>query len=191
MFSLYIFDMGGVVANSNAGTEPRLLPSCNDEMAAIFKIGGDDFDALTIGAIDSSEFLRRFAAKTGGEIEKDLLTRCFHPEPDRDVLGLIDTLKKHARVVVGTNTITPHYDIHIRNGDYNAFDEVYASHLIGLAKPDPAFYLHIIEREDRTPEETVFIDDTEVNVEAARRIGIHAFVFKDARQLMRDLAVPE
>lgn len=191
MFKLYIFDMGGVVTNSVGCEEAEILSSSYFDQAVLYSTADKDLDALVVGAIESTEFLRRFAATTGREIEDDLLTRCFRPEPDRAVMGLIASLRKRARVVVGTNTIAPHYDIHLVNGDYNDFDAVYASHLIGLAKPDSAFYLRIVEQENHRPEETVFIDDREINVEAAREIGMHAIVFKNTDQLMREFAASE
>ena len=178
MINLYIFDMGGVVTVDKEQADGGVAT----------REAGEDLDALVIGAIEPKEFLRRLAARMGTEIAGDLLTWSFRPEPDRDVLALIDTLKKHTRVVFGTNTIAPHFDIHLRNGDYDAFDAVYASHLIGMAKPNPAFYLHIIGREKRSPAETVFVDDREANVEAARKIGMHGFLFRDAAQLAGDLA---
>ncbi|MBT3273758.1 MAG: HAD family phosphatase [Spirochaetales bacterium] len=182
MIYLYIFDMGGVVTNNSMSVEAGVELSMASDKA------GEDLDALVAGVIDSDEFLRRRAAGTGEEIARDLLTRTFQPVPDTEVLELARALKKTSRVVVGTNTIAPHYDIHFRNGDYGIFDTVYASYLIGLAKPDPAFYLHILKEENRTPEETVFIDDKEANVAAARKIGIHGFVFRDAKTLAKDFA---
>jgi hypothetical protein len=48
-------------------------------------------------------------------------------------------------VVAGTNTLDVHYRIHAELGDYEAFAHTYASHLIHVAKPDPAFYRHILD----------------------------------------------
>ena len=90
--------------------------------------------------------------------------------------------------MVGTNTIEPHYLVHSRNGDYDIFDRVYASHQIGLVKPDPAFYTYILEREVCAPEESVFVDDAGENVAAARKLGIHGLLFTDAAKLRCDLA---
>jgi FMN phosphatase YigB (HAD superfamily) len=91
------------------------------------------------------------------------------------------------RVVAGTNTIAPHYDIHLRRGDYDIFDIVYASHLMGLAKPDPAFYTCILEHESCSADRAVFIDDFPENVEAARALGIGSLLFTGAEQLKKDL----
>ena len=59
---------------------------------------------------------------------------------------------------------------------------------MGLVKPDPAFYTHILDREGCAPAETVFVDDAEENVEAARKLGIHGLRFEGAAKLRRNLA---
>lgn len=185
--ALYIFDMGGVVTVSKGCPEMRVAAGDDDDQALLLDAAGEHLLPFETGVIGTREFLRRVGEKLGREVGEDVLTRCFRPEPDRDVLALVEHLKERARVVVGTNTIAPHYAIHVQNGDYDAFHAVYASHLIGLAKPDPAFFRHILSAEDRRPEETVFVDDTDINVVAARAVGLHAFLFSDAQRLERDL----
>ena len=96
-------------------------------------------------------------------------------------------MKNGARVVAGTNTITPHYNVHLQEGDYEIFDAVYASHMMGLAKPDPAFYTYILDRAGCPQEQAGFVDDVPENVEAAEKLGIHSFVFTNAEKLKKDL----
>lgn len=187
MVRLYIFDMGGVVSR-NTNVAPEVAAYLDFNGATMIEFARDDFTALTTGAISAGEFARRFSAKSGRTIEEDLLTRFFDPELDREVVAIIDRLKTQARVVAGTNTITPHYNLHLQKGDYEIFDAVYASHLFGLAKPDPAFYSHILDQERSLPEQAVFIDDVQANVEAARTLGIHSLLFTGADQLKKDLS---
>jgi len=186
MFDLYIFDMGGVVSrNTNVG--PEIAAYLEFDGGQMIEYAREDFRELTIGEISVREFVRRFSSKSSRTIEDDLLIRFFKPELDPDVVAIIDTLKNGARVVAGTNTIAPHYDIHLRRGDYDIFDIVYASHLMGLAKPDPAFYTCILEHESCSADRAVFIDDFPENVEAARALGIGSLLFTGAEQLKKDL----
>lgn len=60
----------------------------------------------------------------------------------------------------------------------------YREHLV---KPDPEIYKLLLERYDLKPEECVFVDDTESNIEAARKLGIHGIVCKDFDQVVADL----
>ena len=186
MFRLYIFDMGGVVSQ-NTNVAPEIAAHLDFNGAKMIEFAGDDSIALTTGAISAGEFTRRFSVKSGRTFEEDLLTRFFDPELDLEVVAVIEELKKQARVVTGTNTITPHYDLHLQKGHYEIFDAVYASHLIGLAKPDPAFYSYILDQERCSAEQAVFIDDVQTNVRAAETLGIRSLLFTGAEQLKKDL----
>ena len=57
----------------------------------------------------------------------------------------------------------------------------------GVQKPDERIYKILLERYNLRPEETVFFDDLIENVIAARELGIHGILFKDAEQAERDL----
>ena len=58
---------------------------------------------------------------------------------------------------------------------------------IGLIKPDPAIYAHHAERFGLEPAATLFIDDSEKNVEGAREAGWQAVQFTAADRLRQDL----
>ena len=57
-----------------------------------------------------------------------------------------------------------------------------------LIKPDPAIYQLLMERYDLKPEECIFIDDTPLNVEAARKLGIHGIDFHTREQVLQEMA---
>ena len=54
-----------------------------------------------------------------------------------------------------------------------------------LMKPEPEIYQLLLNRYNLNPEETVFTDDLEANIEAAKKEGIHGIVFKSPDQLKR------
>jgi glucose-1-phosphatase len=62
----------------------------------------------------------------------------------------------------------------IHDFEHRYFDAVYYSHLIRLRKPDREIYEYVLADAEILPEESLFIDDLEVNVEAARKLGMHA-----------------
>ncbi|MBQ9490998.1 MAG: HAD family phosphatase [Lachnospiraceae bacterium] len=57
-----------------------------------------------------------------------------------------------------------------------------------VIKPDPTIYRLLLERYSLLPEESVFIDDLPVNVEAGRKLGIHGIVFRSKEQVETELA---
>ena len=56
-----------------------------------------------------------------------------------------------------------------------------------LIKPDPAIYTLLLERYGLVAEESIFLDDTLVNVEAARKLGIHGIWFQTKEQAEEEL----
>ena len=58
---------------------------------------------------------------------------------------------------------------------------------VGLCKPDPRIYRHLLERTGLEAASTVFVDDAAANVSAATEIGMTALVFRDPATLRSDL----
>jgi putative hydrolase of the HAD superfamily len=72
-------------------------------------------------------------------------------------------------------------------GWIHEFDVLVWSYQLGIAKPDPAIYRHVLERLDLPAEDTLFIDDKQENVEAARELRMKAIQFSTVEQLRQDL----
>lgn len=66
-------------------------------------------------------------------------------------------------------------------------DTVIISAEVGMAKPDPRIYLLALDRLGVVPEETIFVDDLQVNVDAARQLGIQAFQFQSNEQILMQI----
>lgn len=62
----------------------------------------------------------------------------------------------------------------------------------GVIKPDPAIYSLLLERYQLKPEECVFLDDMQTNLDAAAEFGIHTILFRnyeEAREELKRLGV--
>ena len=68
------------------------------------------------------------------------------------------------------------------------FDVLVWSYQLRMAKPDPAIYRHVLKELGARPEETLFLDDRLVNVEAALALGFKALQFTNVEKLREDLA---
>lgn len=75
------------------------------------------------------------------------------------------------------------------HGFLNDFDGGVFSGDVQLIKPEPAIYQCLQSRYALEPEHTIFIDDLEANVLAARAQGWHGIHFQSANQLALDLRV--
>ena len=69
----------------------------------------------------------------------------------------------------------------------DAFDHLIISAEVGLKKPDPRIFRLTLARVGVDPQEAVFLDDSWKNVQAARRLGMHAIRFRDPEQALAEL----
>jgi putative hydrolase of the HAD superfamily len=67
------------------------------------------------------------------------------------------------------------------------FEGAVISAEIGLLKPSPAIFLHLLETHALRAEECVFLDDVLANVEGARAVGMQALQFSHARRAEQEL----
>ena len=67
---------------------------------------------------------------------------------------------------------------HARFPFLSAFDGLVISGRIGLAKPDPRIFQHLLEAHGLSAGETLFVDDRASNVEAARAVGMGGLLFE-------------
>ena len=73
------------------------------------------------------------------------------------------------------------------------FPIFFSSCFLGLRKPDEAIYRTALLVTQRKPEECIFIDDREVNLECPRELGLATILFREAQQLrsqLHELGVP-
>ena len=96
-------------------------------------------------------------------------------ESGRRVLYLSNYSTKVTRDNIEAMDFLEHMDGGIMSCDYH------------VIKPDPAFYRILIDRYDLVPEECVFLDDLEENLETARSLGIHTILVRDHEQAAADL----
>lgn len=69
----------------------------------------------------------------------------------------------------------------------NELDDYLLSGMAGVAKPDEEIFRIFLQRIDRQAEDCLFIDDTQVNIDAANRLGFTGILFSSAPQLRADL----
>jgi 2-haloacid dehalogenase len=71
---------------------------------------------------------------------------------------------------------------------FDRFRDIVVSGEVKLLKPDPAIYYLALDRFRLRPADALFVDDREINVEAARAVGMKAHLFIDAADLRVRLA---
>lgn len=148
----------------------------------------EDLIPLQEGTMSPDDFWKRFSKKSDISVEREFWSELFKQTLDKTMETFIGEIGESYRVVCGTNTLDSHYNFHINRDDYQVFEVVYASHLMGIAKPKKEFYQWILNREGFLPEETVFVDDYPENIETARELGISCFLFKNTELLKTEIS---
>ena len=67
------------------------------------------------------------------------------------------------------------------------FETIVVSGEVGLAKPDPRIFRHLLDETGFTAEMTAYVDDVPANVTVAGELGMIALRFVDPATLRRDL----
>jgi epoxide hydrolase-like predicted phosphatase len=179
---VFLFDLGGVLIE-NAGfaafqalhAEPRpSLPELKSRWLGspsvrLFEVGGSTPESF------ADAFVAEYPVGLTGAAFLDAFIgwpKDFYP----GALDLVDRLRADGvRVACLSNANALHWGRYAEALDEH-FDVVLASHLVGVLKPDAACFERALAACDASPEDVVFFDDSEANVEAARAIGMHAFL---------------
>ena len=90
--------------------------------------------------------------------------------------------------VLLSNQMPLHTEFARSKGWFSCFSRLFFSFEIGFAKPSPESYLFVLKALGVRPEDSVFVDDKQENVDGAVSVGMRAVLFKDANQLSRELS---
>ncbi len=81
--------------------------------------------------------------------------------------------------------------MHYLRSTYSFLDKfkgVVVSAEVGILKPAAGIFHHLLDNYNLIPEETVFLDDMQVNVEGAEKVGMKGIQFTDAATCRQQLA---
>lgn len=94
---------------------------------------------------------------------------------------------KGIRVGIISNIYTIFAKIVSMLGDYRGFDPVILSCEVKLKKPNPAIFRLALQRCRASPEETIFIDNLQENVDAAEQLGMKVILARNSDQIVADV----
>lgn len=96
-------------------------------------------------------------------------------------------LSQRYRLILLSNTNAIHFEVIEKNYPLlRHFEHLVLSHRVRAVKPEPAIYREAVRLAECKPEECLFIDDMQENVDGAAREGLAAIRFESFAQLERD-----
>jgi putative hydrolase of the HAD superfamily len=190
-----LFDMGGVLLTNGWDRAARRLA------VERFHLDPEEFEdrhelvlhAFEIGEVTLSEYLQRTVfyreRPFTREEFKDFLFEQSRPLPGSlDLLGELAAPRRFLIAALNNESLELNEYRIARFGLRNYFSAFFSSCYLGIRKPDAGIYELAISITQRAPQECVFIDDRELNLECARELGMHVIQFHGAVQLREDLA---
>lgn len=194
MISCVVFDLGGVVLEVDFARFFSHLPEDSGKVAReqssrlvqVFRRYEDQ-----AGEFPPESVFDSIREVIGHPLENDQIISAINAilgPQKQDVCEVISVLARHTRVACLSNTNHLHWEVLLR--DYpamNLFEVKMASHLMNCAKPDVRIYEQAAGILQLPPGELLFFDDKVENVDAARRCGWNACVFRDSSRFVADL----
>ena len=175
-----VFDLGGVLLDYAGVESLHALAKGRHGLEEIRRLWPESpsLQRLERGESTLDEFAPAFIAEWGLAIEPAAFLAEFGTwtlGPYDGALDLLATLGKDFPLACLTNMNAAYWH-RIRDdmGLGRHFGRCFASHEIGLLKPDPRVYEHVTEELGCRPEAIAFFDDTMKNVAAARDCGLDA-----------------
>lgn len=109
---------------------------------------------------------------------------------NQNVISIIKNLKEKGYRLGIFSNFTKSGAQFIKNNSLitSLFDTIVISSEIALAKPNHDAYKYLINKLDLPPQEIIFIDDSQINIDAAENIGIKSILFKNSPILKKQLS---
>ncbi len=71
--------------------------------------------------------------------------------------------------------------------NHDLFDVIIFSAEVGLQKPNPEIFHLALSRLEIEPQEAIFLDDRQKNIDAAQDLGMHGLLFTETQQAIQDI----
>lgn len=181
-----IFDLGGVLLNLDFAKTFRAFEALGvKEFATYFAQSHSNplFAQLEKGEISPVDFYRQFRLTTGVDASNEEIAHAWNAmllDFRTTSMAYLKQIGGQYRVFLLSNTNQIHLEafraIHYHQFGHNGFDDhfekAWYSHELGLRKPDVECYTTVMQHHALTGTETLFVDDTAINITGAEKAGL-------------------
>jgi FMN phosphatase YigB (HAD superfamily) len=175
-----LFDADGVLQIIPDGWQAALDGLLGEDPAGtLLEVFTDEQEKSMTGG-DFREILAATLRRRGVDTDPDRILQCWRLL--KVDMAMIDRIRQLRQVGVRCALATNQQNVRVQHmrqmPEYHGvFDAEFYSWEVGLAKPDPAYFAEIVQRIGVRPNEALFVDDRDDNVQGAREVGLRAEVF--------------
>ncbi len=188
------FDFGGVIAEEGFREGMRAIASAcgldpGETISMAFKLVFD-VRFVEAGCTEADmweEFRRRSGVTASDAVLRDMVLSRFVVRP-RMLQTAANLRDKGYRTAMLTDQAGWLRELDAKTPFLHLFDPVINSWDTGKTKKDPTSFTDLAAAVDLPPEEILFIDDNEGNVERAAAMGLKTILFGDMEQFERQLS---
>ena len=192
-----LFDMGNVLFSIDyKKTEDAFEALGYDNFSEMYSQFTADalFEKLETGKITTEEFYKKLISSHAGVVNEIQITTAWNSMLlywRLESLAFLKTLAKKYKLYLLSNT----NDIHLaavnnllkqetgKESIDDLFTKAYYSHKINLRKPNADIFEFIAKDAGIDPQETLFIDDLENNIETAASLGFKTHLLLDSETI--------
>lgn len=181
-----VFDFGGVLTTIDTNEALRRFKEIGVEKPETYinsYCQNGPFFALENGDITAEEFCNELGTICGRRVTYKEAKHAwcgFIVKVHEEILEYLQQLRPHYRLSILSNT-NPFIQSWARSKEFTScgkslddyFDTLFLSYCMGASKPGEEIYRRMLLKGNMKPEETLFIDDSEKNLESARKLGIN------------------
>lgn len=192
-----IFDLGGVILNIDFTVTQREfvklgIQNIDETFGQYHQIGF--FDQFDRGEIGEEEFLLNAQKLFPPQVTRQQIVDAWNAmlfDLPAERFEYLQQLGKKYRLFLMSNTNSIHYKAYqelirqtygIPNLD-SLFEKAYYSHLVKMRKPEKRFFDLILNENGLNASETLFVDDTSTNTDAAEKYGIKGLFLKQNSEI--------
>lgn len=183
------FDLGGVVFTWQPD---QIIKSVFEDRETQKKVRSEifahpDWVELDRGILDRGEAIERGAMRTG--LSRSEISELMRQIP-RSLTPIMDTVRLIHSIKRSGNKVFVLSNMHLASIEYieqkysfwDIFDGIVISCRIHMVKPEAEIYEYLLNKYGLIANETIFIDDVDINLDVASRLGIKPIKFKDPYQ---------
>lgn len=192
-----MFDLGGVIIDLDR-------QSCVDALVALGDFHADELLGLSMqkgefmkleeGKISATDFYNEMRRRIGRPVSDNEITDAINElliGIPVERLRLLRELKQHFKVMLLSNTNSIMFDTKIADcfaqeglSVSHYFDDIFLSYRLKACKPHADIFEKVIAQAQIIPEETLFFDDSQQNLDTAAALGFKTYLVTPDRDIL-------